>query len=516
MKSWQYEVDELHRREAMTAEMGGPEKIQRQRDAGRMTVRERIDALLDPGTFHELGAISGRGEYDENGILKNLTPANFLFGRGKINQRTVVVGADDFTVRGGAADAAIAGKQIASEQMANELRLPLVRLIEGTGGGGSVKSLDMDARTYVPANPGWEWVVQNMATVPTVALALGPVAGLGAARAVTSHYSLMVKGLSQLFVAGPPVVAGVGEHVTKEELGGSFIHTRNGAIDDEVNSEMEALQRTRQYLSYLPSSVYELPPRTPCDDPVDRKEDWLIEAIPRDRRHVYQMRPIIESLVDEGSFFEIGRLFGQSLITGLARLDGWPVAVMAGDPYFYGGCWTADSSQKAIKFVDLAETFHLPIVHLVDNPGFVVGTKGEQEATIRHGARALAAVYQATVPWCSILVRKVFGVAGAAHMNASRFHYRYAWPSGDWGSLPIEGGIEAAFKSQLAQAEDPKAMLEDIRGRMEAIRSPFRTAESYLVEEIIDPRESRPLLCEFANLAAPLRTPGPSSFPMRP
>jgi acetyl-CoA carboxylase carboxyltransferase component len=359
--------------------------------------------------------------------------------------------------------------------------------------------------------------VSNLATVPTVALCLGPVAGLGAARAVTSHYSVMVRGLSQLFVAGPPVVNRLGgEQVDKESLGGSRIHTRNGAIDDEVRSEDEAFERARRFLSYLPSSVFELPGRGPATDDPDRTDDTLGDVVPRDRRQVYKMRTIIESVVDTGSFFEMGAGFGRSAICGLARLDGWPVAILAGDPYHYGGGWTADSAHKVTRFVDLAETFHLPVVHLVDNPGFVIGTESEKAATIRHGARALAAIYQATVPWCSILVRKAFGVAGAAHSPAHRFQYRYAWPSGDWGSLPVEGGVEAAYRSELEASDDPEALLAEITDRLNAVRSPFRTAEAYLVEEMIDPAGTRPLLCEFANLVAPLRSAGPAAHPYRP
>lgn len=514
--TWKPEIAELRRREALALQMGGADKIKRQHDGGKLTVRERVDGLLDPGSLHEIGTIAGKSTYDDKGNLIDFMPANFLVGRGKIDGRPVVVGGDDFTVRGGAADASIRGKQVIAEQMANELRLPLIRLVDGTGGGGSVKSLEVDGRTYVPANPAWEWVVANMATVPVVSLGLGSVAGLGAARLVTSHYALMVKGTSQMFIAGPPVVARAGESLTKEELGGSSIHSRNGAVDDEVESEAEAFARTRRFLSYLPASVYELPPRTaPSDDP-NRRDSWLIDAVPRDRRKVYKMRRIVEAAVDQGSFFEIGRHWGRSIITGLARIDGWPVAVLASDPYHYGGGWTADASLKIIRFCDLAETFHLPVVHFVDCPGFLIGVEAEQTATIRHGARALAAVYQATVPWCSILIRKAFGVAGAAHSNATRLHYRYAWPSGDWGSLPIEGGVEAAYRADIAAAADPAKYRAEIEARLNLVRSPFRSAEAFLIEEIIDPRDTRPLLCEFANLAAPLRKPGPSAFPMRP
>lgn len=517
-EGWAPEVAELRRREELARRMGGPEKVERQHAAGKLTVRERIDALLDPGSFHEIGALAGRATY-EGTELVDFSPANFVMGRGRVDGRAVVVGGDDFTVRGGAADASIWQKQVMAEQMANELRLPIVRLVDGSGGGGSVKSLETMGRTYVPFNPGWEWVVANLATVPVVSLALGSVAGLGAARVVSSHFSVMVAGTSQVFVAGPPVVARLGEEVDKEALGGSHVHGRNGVVDAVAADEHEAFALARRFLSYVPSSVHEPPPRLPADrreDPPDRRDDWLLRAVPRNRRAAYKVRPIIEAVVDRGSFFELGREWGRSAVTGLARLDGWPVAVLASDPYHYGGGWTAAASEKVARFVDLADTFHLPVVHLVDQPGFVIGTAAEAAGTIRSGARALAAVYQARVPWCSVILRRVFGVAGAAHQNASRLSYRYAWPSGDWGSLPMEGGIEAAYRAQLDAADDREAMLREIQAKLDLVRSPFRTAEAFLVEEIVDPRDTRPLLCEFAELAAPLRGAGPTARPLRP
>jgi acetyl-CoA carboxylase carboxyltransferase component len=514
--SWQPEIDELRRRQALAEQMGGPEKVKRHHDNGKLTVRERFDALLDPASFREIGSISGFTTYDDDGNLAQFMPANFLFGRGRIDGRPVVVEGDDFTVRGGANDAGLREKMLTAEKMAFDLRMPLIRLIDGTGGGGSVKTLEMSGMTYVPEVRGWHQVVANLGKVPVVSLALGSVAGLGAARAVTSHYSIMVKGTSQMFIAGPPVVARTGEELTKEELGGSAIHTRNGAIDEEVESEQQAFTAVRKFLSYLPSSIHELPPRGPVTDDPNRREEWLIGAIPRDRRKVYKMRPIIEAVLDKGSFTECGRLNGRSIITGLARLDGWPVAVMAGDPYFFGGGWSAEASEKVMRFVDLAQTFHLPVVHLVDCPGFVIGLNAEKTATIRHGARAMAAVCQATVPWCTILIRKVYGVAGAAHQDVSRFNFRYAWPSGDWGSLPIEGGLEAAYRAQLDAAEDRAKLMAEIEERLNRVRSPFRTAENFRVEEIIDPRDTRPLLVEFANLAARVLETGPSYYQCRP
>jgi acetyl-CoA carboxylase carboxyltransferase component len=514
--AWDPELGELEQRNALARRMGGDEKVAKHHAQGKLTVRERIEALLDADSFHEIGALTGRATYDDDGNIVDVTPANFVMGRGRIEGRPVVVGGDDFTVRGGAADASIFQKQVHAERMARELRLPIVRLVDGSGGGGSVKSLETERRSFVPFNPGWEHVVANLATVPVVSLCLGSVAGLGAARVVTSHFSVMVKGTSQLFVAGPPVVAQVGEDVDKETLGGSAIHTRNGAVDDEVESEPAAFELARRFLSYLPPSVDELPPRAANTDDPERRDESLATAIPRERRKVYKIRSIIESLVDQDSWLEVGRFNGRSAVTGLARLDGWPVAILANDPYFYAGGWTARASEKVARFIDLADTFHLPVVHLVDNPGFVIGTQAEQDATIRAGARALAAVYQASVPWCSVILRKVYGVAGAAHQDASRFSYRLAWPSGNWGSLPLEGGIEAAYKAQLEAADDPAALRAEIEAKLAARQSPFKTAEAFMVEEIIDPRDTRPMLCEFANLAAPLRRPGSTARGLRP
>jgi acetyl-CoA carboxylase carboxyltransferase component len=228
------------------------------------------------------------------------------------------------------------------------------------------------------------------------------------------------------------------------------------------------------------------------------------------------MRPIVEAVVDRGSFFEMGKMFGRPIITGLARIDGLPVAVMASDPFFYGGCWTADACDKIIRFVDLAETFHLPVVYLCDCPGFHIGLEAEKTATIRKGVRAMAAVNQSTVPWCTFLVRNVFGVAGAVNQPSGRFSIRYAWLSGRWGSLPLEGGIEAAYRAEIEAAADPAAKRAEIEDRLEKLRSPFRTAAAFWIEEIIDPRDTRKLLVEFAGLAEKLRRPGEAAFCMRP
>jgi acetyl-CoA carboxylase carboxyltransferase component len=500
--TWEPELEELRHRRELAARMGGEERVARQRAAGKLTVRERVDRLLDGGSFHETGGLAGVGTYGEDGELEDLLPANMVVGQGRIDGRRAIVQADDFTIRGGAADAAIWQKMVWAEQAAHELRLPLVRLVDGTGGGGSVKTLETMGFSYVPPLPGFDLAVENLSRVPVVAAALGPCAGLGAARVVLSHFSVIVGGSAQLFVAGPPVVAAaMGESPDKEQLGGARAQTRAGAVDNEAADEDDALDQLRRFLSYLPSSAWEAPPVQAASDPVDRREEELLSIVPRERRQTYDMRRIVELVVDRGSFFEIGKRFGGSAITGLARLEGRPVGVLASDPKHYGGGLTADASEKLARFVDVCDAFRVPVVNLVDQPGFVIGTHAERAGTMRRGARLLAAVHQARVPWCSMLVRKVYGVAGAAHGNGARLNLRYAWPSGDWGSLPIDGGIEAAYRRELQEADDPLALRAEIEARLNAVRSPFRTAERFSVEEIIDPRDTRPILCDWAQRA---------------
>lgn len=500
--------------------MGGVDKVKRQHDQGRLTVRERIDKLIDRGSFHEIGAVSGIGDYDSSGELQKLTPANCVFGRARVDGRTIVVVGDDFTVRGGSADASISAKPLMAEEMAHDFRLPIVRIIEGSGGGGSVKTIETKGAANLPGGIGgtrwYRFTTENLSRVPVVALGLGSVAGLGAARLAASHYSIMTR-KSAMFVAGPPVVKALGQDLSKEELGGADIQTRAGAVDHAVDTEEEAFACARRFLSYLPSSVYELPPTLPCADNPERGEEALINAVPRNRKQVYKMRPIIDAVLDKGSFFEVAKNFGKPVIVGLARLEGRAVLLLASDSFHYGGSWTADACQKVVRWVDFAETFHLPVVYLMDCPGFMIGLDAEKAATIRHGVRAMAAVNQTTVPWCTVILRNAFGVAGVVHQPADRFSIRYAWPSAYWGSLPLEGGIEAAYRADIDAAEDKAGKLREIEGRLNKLRSPFRSAEKFWVEEIIDPRKTRSLLCEFARLAEPLRKPGPpENFSIRP
>lgn len=514
--SWEKAIEELRRRERLAEHMGGEEPVERQRGRGKLTVRERVAFLADPGSFHEIGKIAGKASYGPDDELLDFTPSTSVTGRARLEGRPVVILADDFTVRGGASDASIWQKMVQMIKMATEYRMPLVQMIDGTGGGGSVKALEKDPRTYIPETPGWNEIVTGLSQVPFVTLALGPCAGMGAGRLAASHFSIMVKELSQVFVAGPPVAIALGENVTKEELGGWKIQGQNGTVDNVVDTEADAFAAARRFLSYLPPSVHHLPERIqPTDDP-KRREESLISLVPKDGRTPYKPRKIIEAAVDRGSFFEIGHDWGRGIVTGLARIDGYAVGIMAGDPFFLDGAWTADVCDKVTRHMDLCSTFHLPVIHFVDCPGFAVGVKAETAGVTRAGVRAMTAVYQADVPVCSVIIRKAYGLAGSAMMNQSKTKWRYCWPSGDWGSLPMAGGIEAAFRKELSEAENPEELKASLYRKFEAIRSPFRTAESFLAEEIIDPRETRSLLVDFAHHAQRALTAGERRVTYRP
>jgi acetyl-CoA carboxylase carboxyltransferase component len=523
--TWEPEVEEIERRKRLAYQMGGEERVREQHERGKLTIRERLDALVDPGSFRERGVLAGSAEYDEQGNLTEFRPGPFVMGRAEIDGRPVIVGGGDFTARarpGGAGGGGGRSKSHEAELMALELKLPMVRLIDAFG--ADIRSIEAIGRTYIPANPNWEIATALIGEVPVVSAALGSVAGLPAAQVGACHFAVMVKGMSQVFAAGPPVVRrALGVEINKEDLGGWKVHAFSGLVDNVAEDECDAFRQVRAFLSYLPSSIYELPPVRSCDDPTDRREDALLSLIPRDRNRPYDARQMVSLVVDrdpnsEMGAFEMGRYYGRSQVTMFARLNGRPVGILASDPLSAGGAMDAEAAQKLEKFVDLCDTFHLPVVNFVDQPGFMIGRTAEAAGTLKQGVRALSAIYQSTIPWASVIVRRVYGVAGAGHQDHSRFNFRVAWPSGEWGSLPIEGGVMAAYRRQIEAAEDPEAYRQEIERRLVAMRSPFRTAEAFNAEEIIDPRDTRSMLCEWVELAyrvLPTQL-GPKARRMRP
>jgi len=517
--NWKPEADEIMRRRELAKRQGGEEAVQRQHDKGRLTIRERVARLTDDGSFKELGQGAGVPHFDNDGKLIDFEPSNYVLGFARLNGRRIVVGGEDFTLKGGSPNPAGLRKSVYAEDLALQYKVPLVRLHEGGGGSVAGASGRKSARPLgdpVFSTPRFLSVAQVLGEVPVATGAMGPVAGLPAARLVASHFSVMVES-AQVLIAGPKVVErALGETLTKEELGGASIHAKSGVVDNIAATEEEALDQIGQFLSYLPDNVWQLPPDVKTDDDRDRMDEELLSIVPRDRRKPFQMRKIIKSVMDKGTFFEMTKRFGPSLITGLARLNGVSVGVIGNDCMYYAGAITADAAMKLQRFADFCNTFHLPIISFVDEPGFMIGSASEKAATIRHGTAAIAAILQSRVPWASVIVHKVFGVAGAAHFGPGGFII--SWPSAETGPLPVEGGVAVAFARQIAAAPDPDALRKELEEKLAAGQSPFPRAEGFSVHELIDPRETRPMLCDWLDWITPQRgiKLGPYMTTMRP
>jgi len=500
---WQDALDELSQRRACSEALGGAAAVAKHHQQGRLTIRERIGGLVDPDSFQEVGRLTGQGRYD-HGKLTHVTPAPYVMGLAQIDGRPVAVGGEDFTVRGGTSwsgDRKKGGQGGFVEDLAHNYRIPLVNLIDGSG--GSVTSIQRRGHSVFPGVHGFERSVQLLGEVPVVCAVLGTAAGGPAGRAILAHWSVMVKGTSQVFAAGPPVVErSLGQKITKEELGGPELAVAAaGTIDNVAASEQECFALIRKYLSYMPRNVWELPPLGEQGDPVDRCADELASIVPENRRKPYDMRKVIRLIADAGSVFEIQPTYGKAVITALARMHGTVVGVIANNPMIYGGAMDVKAARKQTHFMELADCFHIPLVFLVDVPGFMVGKEAEAAATLREGMRAVYVGLQATVPIFTVVVRKCYGMAGMGTTDKNGLDFKIAWPSAEWGSLPIEGGVAAAFRREIEAAPDPKLREEQIEAELRAAASPFRTAEAFGVEEIIDPRETRPYLCRFIDAA---------------
>lgn len=497
------ELAELALRRAEAEKLGGAEAVRKHHAQGRLTIRERISGLVDAGSFQEVGKLTGQGHY-AGGTLTGVTPAPYVMGLANIDARPIAVGGEDFTVRGGiswSGERKKGGQGGFVEDLAHQYRIPLVNLIDGAG--GSVTSIQRRGYSVFPGVHGFERSVELMGEVPVVCAVLGTAAGGPAGRAILSHWSVMVKGTSQVFAAGPPVVErSLGQKISKEELGGPAIAVDvAGTIDNAVASEQECFAMIRRYLSYMPQNVWALPPVVDGGDPVDRCEDALQKIVPQSRRQPYDMRKLIRLVIDRESMFEIQPTFGKAVITCLARMNGKVVGVIANNPMIYGGAMDVKAARKQTHFMELCDCFHIPLIFLVDVPGFMVGRQAEAAATLREGMRSVYVGLQATVPMYTVVIRKCYGMAGMGATDKNGLDLKIAWPSAEWGSLPVEGGVAAAFRRQIEAAADPKAREEEIEAELRALASPFRTAQAFGVEEIIDPRETRPYLCRFIDAA---------------
>ena len=517
--SWEDEAGEIRRRRRLAKQQGGKEGIAKQHARGRLTIRERIDALLDAGSFQEQGQATAIPDYDENDRLTGFVPANYVLGFGRIDGRRVVVGGEDFTLKGGSPNAAGLRKSVYAEHLAVQYKVPLVRSLEGGGGsvrgGGGRRGGTVGEPVF--AAPRFRIIADAMGQVPVVSMAAGAVAGFPAGRLVASHFSVMTRHTAQVMIGGPALVErALGVRLSKDALGGAAIHAKSGIVDNVAEDEQAMFAQVRRFLSYLPSNVHQRAPRVESDDDPERMEEELIRAVPRDSNAPFDMREVLAMIFDHGSLFELSRDYGASQIAALARLDGQPVGVLANDNRVYAGAMTAAAGQKYRHFVELCDTFHLPVVNFVDQPGFMIGPEAERDGTIRYGMAAVCAAAQASVPWAAIQVHKGFGVATAAHYAPN--NYVLAWPSVESGALPLEGGVAVAYHREIAAAADPDAKRQELEDRLRSARSPYPRAESFAVHELIDPRETRPMLCRWVDWIQPLleNLKGPTTFPMRP
>jgi acetyl-CoA carboxylase carboxyltransferase component len=502
-------VDDLHRRRARIAEMGGSEAVGRQRAAGKLTVRERLALLFDAGSFVEIGAHATH-HADHPSMAGRETPADgVVTGFGSIDGRPACSIAYDFTVMAGSMGRTGETKCARIREMALTKRIPLVWLIDSAG-----------ARIQEAAGSGWfaasgdlfrEEVVLS-GVVPLVAAMMGPGAAGTAYIPGLADFVPMVKGTSHMALGGPPLVkAVVGEEVDAETLGGSKVHTEaSGVADLEVADDAACLRVVREYLGYFPSSNTSLLPGGPTDDPVDRRDEGLLDVVPDSPRRAYDMHRVIERIVDHGRFFELKPAWAKNLIVGLARMGGQSLGIVASQPLHLGGVIDVNAADKAARFVTLCDAFNVPLLFLQDVPGFMVGSKVEREGIIRHGAKMLYAVAEATVPKVTVVVRKAYG-AGYYVMCGRAYEpdLIVAWPTAEISVMGPEGAVNIIFRKQIAAAGDPEAERRGLVEEFRRVIGPYVSAGHAHVDDVIDPRETRPTVIRALEMARGKRVERP-------
>ncbi|MBX7096315.1 MAG: acyl-CoA carboxylase subunit beta [Myxococcaceae bacterium] len=497
-------VEELSRRKAKSLEMGGAERVARQRGRNKLDARARVQALFDPGTFEELGALAANnGDLPEEEDASKPSPADgVITGIGEIHGRPVATAIYDFTVFGGSIGEVGERKVTRMRDLALKHRIPMVWLIDSAGARLEA-SAGVDPRRIAGfADTGYlfrEQVVLS-GVVPQVAAMVGPGAAGTAYIPGLADFVPMVKGTSSIAIGGPYLVESVvGEKVSEEDLGGSKVHNElSGVADQEYADDPTCIAAIREYLSFFPSHAGELPPRIPSSDPFDRRDEDLLKVVPESPRQAFDMHKVILGLVDDRKFFPMKPRWARNLITGLARIDGYPIGIVANNSMFYGGVLDVNSSDKAARFVNLCDAFNIPLLFLQDVPGFMVGTKVEQAGIIRHGAKMLYAVSSATVPKFTVVIRKGYG-AGYYVMNGRAYEpdLLVAWPAAEIGVMGPEGMVAIAARKLLQGAESPEAaeaMKKELADSLRQHISIYRTAALGMIDDVIDPRDTRRLL----------------------
>jgi acetyl-CoA carboxylase carboxyltransferase component len=468
-QDWDDTLSDLHRRRQHSLQMGGPERLAAHRAKGKLDARSRIDRLLDPGSFRELGTLVG-GEVPADGIV---------VGSGHVNGSPVMVGAEDFTTVAGTIGAGSNSKRYRIAELACKNKIPLVMLLEGAGfrpgkhGGRSPTDLIAQARCS--------------GQVPTVAAVLGPSAGHGALVAPVCDFRIMSTH-GAIFTAGPPVVKeSTGEEISKEDLGGPQVAIPSGVIHNVADDDAAVLEEIRRYLSYFPPSAWSYPRSRPADHSTQpRSTPELLEIVPRDNRRGYDMRAVISAVADRPDWFEVQPTYGRSILCGLAHLGGHPVAVVANQPSVMAGAIDSDAADKAAHFIMVADSFHLPIIFLADNPGMLPGSQSERSGILRSGARMFAAQTLATTVKLHLTLRKAYGF-GSMVMSLLGFDEQVAtfgYPGATMGAM------SAAALSRASNADVDAAEVL----RAAELQASFNSAESLGFDELIDPRETRDAL----------------------
>ncbi|ETN43788.1 uncharacterized protein HMPREF1541_11112 [Cyphellophora europaea CBS 101466] len=492
---------------------------QRQLTSGKQWARARIKQLLDPDTWRELGALTGSAkwrrdpEHPQREHIDSFVPTNNPQGFGEVTcpvtgiRKTIYLTADDFSIRGGHADGGNTLKTMQGEKLALRLKTPVVKLCDGSSGGGSVTTIAQLGYSYLPDNKIlWPAAKQMNDGIPNIGCVVGPAIGLGAARVVCSHWSVMAADVGSLFNAGPKVVEGATfeEDLSFQELGGPDVHCRNGTIDNLAKDEADVFRQVRTVLGFLPDcGNLEAPPCVAPEDDVEREDVGLREVVPRRKGRGYNPWRIIESVVDRGSWFEIGALWGRTAIVGLARMAGKPVGIISLNCEVNSGALDHSGSQKMMKHLKFCDVFNLPILQFVDCPGYAIGTTAERAATMKWGVELAKAYYSTTTPIFSVVTRRSYGVAGGVMTDSRDPIFRVAWPSANWGSLPLDGGIEVGHRFELKQIREKegeegyKRRYQELEDEYVRLMNPVRAINAFNVEEIIDPKDTRKIVCRW-------------------
>jgi acetyl-CoA carboxylase carboxyltransferase component len=494
-------VEDLHERRRVAALGGGEEKIAKQHEREKLTARERLALLIDEGTFEELG-MHGRPHFSQRSMEGVDAPADgVITGYGKVDGRMVAVAAYDFTVMAGSMGMTGELKMARLRDLALSKRMPLVWLLDSAG----ARIQEAVGSLFAGSGHLFREEVIMSGVIPQVAALMGPCAAGTAYIPGLADFVPMVKGRGSMALAGPYLVKAVtGEDVTQEELGGSRVHCRkSGVADLEVGSDEECIQAIKDYLSYFPSNCEEPAPVRSVTDPVDRADEELLDILPESNRKPYDMYEVIRRIVDDGVWFDMKPQFAKTIITCFARIGGRPVGIVASQPKQLGGILENDSADKAARFINLCDAFGISLLFLQDVPGFMVGTKVEQAGIIRHGAKMLYAVSRATVPKVTVVVRKAYG-AGYFVMCGKAYEpdLIVAWPTAEISVMGAEGAVNIIMRKQIEAADDPDAKRAELVGEFRKIIDPYVAAGNAMIDDIIDPRETRQVVAKALEMAA--------------